>query len=152
MGLSDHLYTLLAFKPNSGAMVFLFWGAILEADGPEELGFDRGVLLSAFGTTIFTSLSLSSGSAYVCLEAVVRRGLPDLEYAVQGMGCEMCELGEIAQCSYLMQYRCYPLSHKLSGIFYLAAFLDISLVHCSSVCTISLQTQCSRGRLSPSVG
>ena len=49
VGLSDRLYTLLAFKPNSGATVFLFWATILEADGPEELGFERGVLLSAFG-------------------------------------------------------------------------------------------------------
>ena len=72
VGLSDHLYTLLAFKPNSGATVFLFWAAILEAYGPEELGFDWGVLLSAFGTTALASLSLSSGF--------------DLEYAVQGMG------------------------------------------------------------------
>ena len=86
VGLSEHLYTLLAFKPNSGATVFLFWAAILEADGPEELGFDRGVLLSTFGTTAFTSLSLSSGSAYFCLEAVVHRGVPDLEYAVRGTG------------------------------------------------------------------
>ena len=86
MGLSDCLYTLLAFKPNSGATVFLFWAAILEADGPEELGFDRGVLLSVFGTTTLASLSLSSGSTYVCLEAVFRRGLPNLEYAVIGTG------------------------------------------------------------------
>ena len=86
VGLSEPLYTLLAFKPNSGVTVFLFWAAILEADGPEELGFEWGVLLSAFGTTALTSLSLSSGSAYVCLETVVHRGLPDLEYAVRGMG------------------------------------------------------------------
>ena len=63
----------------------------------------------------------------------------------------MCELQGIAQCSYLMQYRCYPLSNELSGCFYLATFPDISLVHCLSICTVSLQTQCSRGHLSPSV-
>ena len=41
---------------------FLFLAAILEADGPEELGFEWGVLLSTFGTTALTSLSLSSES------------------------------------------------------------------------------------------
>ena len=69
----------------------------------------------------------------------------------EGQAGGVCELEELAQHWCLMQYLCYPLLHERSGIFHLEAFINISLIQCLSVCTISLQIQCSTGRLFPYV-